>query len=211
MHAIYSFLMELPIKLCDKDLKEAATSHFEEQYVPLCDDNNWYQETALVTETGRVIQLCKRGDYRGRDSWYGLIKKVKPEKRWDWVWKFALDCVSTEMELFDVPSLGILPDPKGGRKKIQQLSFDELLKAIQEWVPRTLSRAYAEVKPGEKDKNKDKFLTDCLRQKRASVFEILNESSKPPFAWPRSPYEYRAFALGSPEKGNAVLFVDIHT
>ena len=113
------------------------------------------------------------------------------------------------MELFDTPSLGILSDPKGGRKKINRMSFDELLKAIREWIPKTLSRAYADVNPGKKDK--DRFLTDYLRQKRASVFEILNECSKPPFASPRSPYEYRAFALCDPEKGNAVLFVDIHT
>ena len=69
--------------------------------------------------------------------------------------------------------------------------------------------ARTKVKPGKK--HKDTFLSDCLRQKRASVFETLNDCSKPPFAWPRSPYEYRAFALCSPEKGNAVLFVDIHT
>ena len=64
-------------------------------------------------------------------------------------------------------------------------------------------------KPGRKEK--DEFLTDYLRQKRASVFEILNECSKPPFACPRTPYEYRAFALCEPEKGNSVMFVDIHT
>jgi hypothetical protein len=209
MHAIYSFLMELPIRAGAKELKESATSQFETQYVPLCDENNWYQEAALVTKSGRVIQLCEKGDWRGRDSWYGVVRKIKPEKRWDWTWKFSLSAVATEMELFDVPSLGILPDPAGGRKKIEQMSFDELLKAIQGWIPKTLSRAYAEVKPGKQDK--DRFLTDYMRQKRAAVFEILNECPKPPWAWPRSPYEYRAFTLCESEKGNAVMLVDIHT
>jgi hypothetical protein len=209
MHAIYSFLMDLPIKLGARHLKEQAISEFEAQYVPLCDENNWYQETALVTKTGRVIQLCGRGDWRGRDSWYGVIRKVEPARRWDWAWKFSLETIATEMELFEAPSLGIAPDPAGGRKKIQQLSFDDLLRAIQEWIPKTLSRAYAEFKPGKPDK--DQFLTDYLRQKRAAVFEILSECSKPPFAWPRGPYEYRAFTLCGPEKGNAVMFVDIHT
>ena len=209
MHAIYTFLMQLPANLCTKDLKQEASSQFETQYAPLCDENNWYQETALVTKTGRVMQLCGNGDWRGRDSWHGVITKIKPEERWNWAWKFALDCTAVEMELFEAPSIGILPDTKGGHKKIEQMSFDDLLKAIQEWIPRTLSRAYAEIKPGRKDK--DLFLTDYLRQKRASVFEILNECSKPPFASPHSPYEYRAFALCEPEKGNAVMFVDIHT
>ena len=154
MHAIYSFLMELPIRAGAKELKEQATSQFETQYVPLCDENNWYQETALVTKTGRVIQLCGKGDWRGRDSWYGVIRKIEPEKRWDWAWKFALDCVAVEMEVFDAPSIGILPDSKGGHKKIEEMSFDDLLKAIQDWIPKTLSRAYAEVKPGKKDKDR---------------------------------------------------------
>ena len=43
MHAIYLFLMELPIKAAAKELKEEATSQFEMEYVPLCDENNWYQ------------------------------------------------------------------------------------------------------------------------------------------------------------------------
>lgn len=209
MHGIYTFLMQLPPKLPAKALKKQALSEFEEQYVPLCDENNWYQEMALVTETGRVIQLCGAGDYRGRDSWHGVLKKIDRDKRWHWAWKFSLDCVATDMELFDVPFIGILPDPKGGRKKIEQMSFGEVLEAIREWIPKVLSKAYAEVKPGEKDR--DRFLTDYLRQKRAAIFEILNDCSKPPFAWPRSPYEYRAFALCESEKGNAVMFVDIHT
>ena len=209
MHGMYSFLMELPIKLCSKDLKKEAISQFETQYVPLCDENNWYQETALITRTGRVLQLCGNGDWRGRDSWYGLIRKVEPQKRWDWVWKFALECSATEMQTFDVPDIGILPDRKGGHKKMEQMSFDGLLRAIREWVPKTLSRAYAEIKP--KKKGEDTFLTDYTRQRRAAVFEILNESPKPPFAWPRSPYDYRAFSLCDAAKGNAVMLVDIHT
>ena len=209
MHAIYTFLMELPIKRCAKDLKQEAVSQFETQFVPLCDENNWYQEMALVTRTERVLQLCGNGDWRGRDSWYSEIRKVDRGKRWNWAWKFALDCVSTEMELFDVPSIGIMPDPNGGRKKMEEMSFDEVIRAIQEWIPKTLSRAYAEVKPGKKDK--DRFLADYMRQKRSAVFEILNDCTKPPFASPRSPYEYRAFTLCESEKGNAVMFVDIHT
>ncbi len=209
MHAIYTFLMQLPANRCTKELKEEASSQFETQYAPLCDENNWYQETALVTRTGRVIQLCDNGDWRGRDSWYGVIRKVEPKKRWDWAWKFALECVSTDAELFNIPSIGILPDPEGGSRKIEQMSFDELLNAIREWIPKTLSRAYSEIKP--RKKGEDTFLTDHARQKRSAVFEILNECSRPPFAWPRSPYEYRAFALCEPEKGNAVMFVDIHT
>ncbi len=92
---------------------------------------------------------------------------------------------------------------------MEQMSFDEVLKTIQDWIPKALVKAYADVKPGKK--NLDQFLTNYLRQKRAAVFEILNECSKPPFAWPRSPYEYRAFSLCEAEKGNAVMFVDIHT
>lgn len=209
MHGIYSFLMELPTKLCARDLKKEAVCQFEAQYVPLCDENNWYQETALVTRTGRVMQLCGNGDWRGRDSWYGLIRKVEPQKRWDWAWKFALESTGSELELFDAPSIGILPDPNGGRKKMEEMSFDELLAAIRDWIPRTLARAYSEIKP--RKKGEDTFLTDYTRQRRAAVFEILNECSKPPFAWPRSPYEYRAFALCEAEKGNAVMLVDIHT
>jgi len=212
MHAMYSFLMKMPIRAGAKELKAAATSQFETDYAPLCDENNWYQETALITQSGRVIQLCGNGDWRGRDSWYGAIRKVKPQKRWDWAWKFALATIATEMELFDAPSLGILPDPKGGRKKIEQMSFDDLLKAIREWTPRVLSCAYATIQFGKKrKKDSDLFLADCRRQKRASVFEILNECSKPPFASPRNPYEYRAYTLCDSEKGNAVLLVDIHT
>ena len=209
MHAIYTFLMQLPAGLCARELKKKALSEFETQYVPHCDENNWYQAMALVTRAGRVIQLCGKGDWRGRDSWYSVIRRIDEEKRWDWAWKLALDCVATDMELFDAPSLGILPDKKGGRKRIERMSFDEVLAAIRDWMPKTLSRAYAEVKPGGKDG--DLFLTNHLRQRRAALFEILNECAKPPLAWPRSPYEYRAFALCEPEKGNAVMLVDIHT
>ena len=61
MHAIYTFLMQLPDGQCVKDLKKEALSEFEAQYVPLCDENKWYREAALVTKTGRVIQLCGAG------------------------------------------------------------------------------------------------------------------------------------------------------
>lgn len=209
MHGIYSFLMELPVKLCSKELKGEAVSEFETQYAPLCDENNWYQETALITKSGRVLQLCGNGDWRGRDSWHGLITKVERQKRWDWAWKFSLECVASEMQLFDCPNIGILPDPQGAQKKMEQMTFDELLDAIRDWIPKTLSRSYAEIKP--RKKGEDTFLTDCTRQRRAAVFEILNECKKPPFAWPRSPYDYRAFSLCDAAKGNAVMLVDIHT
>lgn len=209
MHAIYTFLMDLPIQRCAKEVKRAALSQFELQYLPLCDENNWYQEMALVTRTERVLQLCGDGDWRGRDSWYSTIRKIERGKRWDWAWKFAIDCCATDAELFNTPSIGILPDPNGGRKKIEEMSFDEVLQAMREWIPKTLARAYANVQPG--GKNKDTFLDDCLRQKRSAIFEILNECKKPPFARPRSPYEYQAFTLCESEKGNAIMFVDIHT
>lgn len=43
MHAIYTFLMELSIHRCARELKQEAVSQFELRYVPLCDENNWYQ------------------------------------------------------------------------------------------------------------------------------------------------------------------------
>ncbi len=95
MHAIYTFLMQVPPELCTKELKQEASSQFETQYAPLCDENNWYQEMALVTKSGRVIQLCSSGDWRGRDSWYSVIRKIEQGKRWAWAWKFALECITT--------------------------------------------------------------------------------------------------------------------
>jgi len=73
MHAIYSFLMELPTKLCVKDLKKTAASQFEVNFAPFCDEEQpepgrparigslYVQKWALGEAPSKRIQVTVQG------------------------------------------------------------------------------------------------------------------------------------------------------
>lgn len=204
MHATYSFLLDLPVDDKSTDLARAAMSRFVTDYASFCGENNWYQEIALVTKSGRAYQLNKKDDWRGRGEFFSMIEKVKKKDRWGWAWKFALKCVAEDMDLFDCSSFPLASHANGRCKKIDEMSFDALLRAVWEWVPAELSKAYANFCRQNPKGN-------YHRSTRANTFEILAECVVPPFAYPCSPEEYRAFALCDKKDGNAILFVDIHT
>jgi hypothetical protein len=94
-----------------------------------------------------------------------------------------------ELGLIDTPFRGTSANREDKFKKIPQarkISLNDLLEEIWELIPKELA----------------------LRRKRGRTLEILSKCSKPPFASPRGPDDYRAYTLCDAEKGNAIMFVN---
>src|SRR5256885_1551170 len=96
MHATYAFLINLETARADEDTVACeAKGIFERDYVSsYCDENNWYQEEAVVIRDGRIVNLCSEKDWRKRDALFREFTEIPQEQRWDYARLVALQCVS---------------------------------------------------------------------------------------------------------------------
>lgn len=208
-HATYSFLLSLED---EHNPKEEAISVFESFAADRCDDNNWFQEEALVLIDGQTFCMCPEDDYRGRNILYQEILKVPQEERWNWSRKFALDCVVLDMGVFGACSISL-----GGAdeyyEQIKSISFDELVAHILQEIPNKISDAYREIIGKGLPNSFD--MDEYRRRKLVKNFEAFRncgyDNSVPFTVEYLTPYDYRAFNLTCEEPANAILFVDIHT
>ena len=209
MHATYSFLLSIDNDAAD--IPAAADGAFDSLFNNQLDDNNWYQPEALILKDGRAFQMCEKDDWRGRGCLLDeTISPILPADRWQWAMHFALSCVAIDLHLFGTSGIA-LGEQDSGAKKIDGSSWDDLVAAIEDELPRRLSNAYSEIVGKKK---LDAFdLKEYERAKDAVRFEAFRNSERKPFTdnGHLTPYNYRCFDLTNGEEPNAVLLVDIHT
>jgi hypothetical protein len=191
-------------------------STFLREYEDVLDENNWHETMAVLFQDGTLWNTCDPEDYRGRGNFASGIEERYPDKsdRWEWGLRFATGCVALDVGLRGSTDIAFIPTD--ANKEIDDMSYEELVKAIKEEVPQELSKAYANISISDSN---DVFDTESyIRQKKSSTFEKFNTSHIKPFTIYRdSPYSYRCFDLRSKSDGTelsedtVMLFVDIHT
>ena len=189
-------------------------STFLREYEDVLDENNWYETMAVLFQDGTLWNTCNPEDYRGRGNFASGIEERYPDKsdRWEWGLRFATGCVALDMGLRDSHSIALVAND--ANKEIDDMSYEELIKAINEEIPQELSKSYANV-----PEPSDGFdLESYTRKTKSAGFEKFNTSQIKPFAAYRdNPYSYRCFDLRSKTSGTELpkdaimLFVDIHT
>ena len=218
MHGTFVFLMdEIEADSNTSDVESA----FEHSFGDSLDENNWYETMAVLFQDGTIWNMSSEGDYRGRDGFVELICESCQDKskRWEWGLNFAVHCVALDMELRGSNNLGIFQkntEQEKVRKELNEMSYEEVIEAINSEVPTSLSKAYANVSiPSDEDGFN---IEGYSRKKISNGFEIFNDSAVKPFSkYTTSPYEYRCVDLrreswGTELTSNTVmLFVDIHT
>lgn len=82
MHGTYAF--RIRIDPDDDDLAgqaRFAMGLYTEEY---CNENNWYQEMALVTRDGRVINIAKEDDWWDRQEFAAQLEEEAKDKAWEY-------------------------------------------------------------------------------------------------------------------------------
>ena len=218
MHATYAFLLDSK-KITRKNWADWAGTEFECHYVqPYCEEDNYYQLQALVLSDGRFVPLCPLDDVRGRDRIQKDLANTAAESRWSWTLQFSVGLVAVALGLFSETLCG---SSGNTQERIDGMSYNDLLDAINDEVPRVLAKSYASIPSSPRTCIESEYWdTDWMRSRRAEVFEMFRSSylrRLPPFALPRSPYaRYRAYDLTEHLSDRtahelAILLVDIHT
>ena len=210
-HANCSFLMALDADafLGDEDeRREFIESEFSDRFGSRLDENNYFHHLAVFFKDGSYLMWPK--------SEPGSFAEIQNEKRWQAVRRYALQCVSVDFKLFGAITWTFADSGNDGNKKIDGLSFDDLLAEIYNQVPASLSDQYSSIqgKPAGLGTIPDESgMKEYDRRKMVLMFEALRNCDHVPFTrWCIvSPYEYRAFDLTRCEKSNAILITDIHT
>lgn len=212
MHGTYSFALHYQelSKLSDDELRLAAETDLESYMEKHSDENNWFVCFRVIAVDGRCLRFPEMG------------QKTPPTEdspmTFEQARRMALDCIAIDMKLCGASSYGIAElfggkDP--GKEKIEQMSFGDVLAAIDAEVPKLLAEAYQKIvgKPKSVGGGPDVFMDEYSRQSLVRQFELLRSANYPPFVSNlQTPYDFRAYDLtnGSGEP-NAILQVDIHT
>ena len=85
MHATYSFLLQ-PDESAAENWPVWAAAEFLLRYAQLyCDEDNGYQEQALVLPDGQFEPMCSPDDRRERNWIQEELARTDQRYRWDWV------------------------------------------------------------------------------------------------------------------------------
>lgn len=208
-HATYAFLLRIEnAEISDPEIARELGNTFYDRFNHRLDENNWYQEEAVVLRSGRVINLCPEDDYRGRTALFEELSKIPQEQRWEHARLVALGCVANEFELggrsrYDFGE----PEPEPDYSK----SFDALTERILSEMPDRLAQLWQRGPLLGTDVYVDRWRRARWGEEMSRFLESISWGH-PPFADSGTPYDYRAFNLADdPEKANVILFVDIHT
>jgi Ni/Co efflux regulator RcnB len=219
-HASYLFLCKLHLSEPEDEIVLGAEGEFDEWAEHATDENNWSQHEALVLRDGRVLAMCPEGDWRGREELQqGLLTEMAQDKRWDWAMRHALDCVVTDLGVFELQKIALFeptPDEKKEEARLDAMTFADLLAHTHETACKRLSAEYewARGQPRRPELRDKDWIRDYRRRKLSRGYEILRGCHTQPFTDDGvvTPYEYRAFDLtGSKDEYNAILITDIHT
>lgn len=211
-HGNHLFLMAIDSDVLqdddDDERREYIADEFSERFRSRLDENNWFRHLAVVFKDGNYVMWP--------DCELEIFGDTPVESRWEVVRRYALQCVAVDFLLFGATPLAIGESGNEGNKKIDALSFDELLAEIYNQIPASLSAQYhsLEGKPGGLHEIPDEsWRVEHERRKTVLRFEAFRNCDCLPFTrWPMvSAYEYRAFDITWGEEPNAILITDIHT
>ena len=210
-HANCLFLMALDADAFlgdEEEQREFIESEFSDRFGDRLDENNYFHHLAVFFKDGSYLIWPK--------SEPGGFADVANENRWQAVHRYALQCVSVDFKLFGAITWTFGDNENEGNKKIDGLTFDDLLSEIYTTVPASLSEKYSTLqgKPAWMGNLPDEsWMTEYDRRKMVLMFEALRNSDNVPFTkWGIvTPYEYRAFDLTRCEEPNAILITNIHT
>ncbi|MGO9021809.1 MAG: hypothetical protein ACLQVJ_26020 [Syntrophobacteraceae bacterium] len=209
-HSNFSFLMALDADafLDDEDeRREFIKSEFSDRFESRLDDNNWFHHLAAFFKDGSYLLWPK--------SEPGSFAENLDENRWQAVHRYALQCVAVDFRLFGAMTWTFGDIGNEGNRKIDAMTFDDLLSEIYRQVPASLSKQFSSLqgKPASLSKISDEsWMKEYDRRKMVLMFEALRNANHVPFTKSIvTPYEYRAFDLTLGEEPNAILITDIHT
>lgn len=209
MHATYCFLIPIPVNGVD-DYPAHAMSLFKEFIDDTGDDDNGYQQQALILPDGRCWPLCPIDDWRARYIPQQRIQEASPENRYNEAKKFAYRCALSEMNFGRLD-----PDEED---LTESLSIQEIDLKIRTEMPKEIIKHYRKLIANCLSNDQDS-LAGWKRKKLTSRFELFIASEKPPFTkiCNGGPLSYRCFDLEdyTPHdlrtEEDAILLVDIHT
>lgn len=188
-HATYAFLINVDDSQADQYIAAEVTETFASRYaIHFCDDNNWYQEQAVVLGDGRIIHLSPTMDWEDEEGPNFLA--MPEEQRWDAARLLALQCALGHWDI----------------ERLEADDFDTLLGRAISAMPGKLAQFW------ERGllKGVEAYEREQWSRIACALFDSVNDGSAP-FAYPKTPYIYSAFDLRSDIKtANAILFVDIH-
>jgi hypothetical protein len=192
----------------EDERRECIKSEFSDKFGNRLDENNYFHHVAVFFKDGSFLIWPK--------SEPGSFADIPNETRYQAVRRYALQCLSVDFKLFGAMTWTFGDSGNAGNKKIDGLTFDDLLSEIYNQVPASLSEQYCSLqgKPAWLGTiPHESWMTEYDRRKMVLMFEALRNSDHVPFTkWCIvSPYEYRAFDLTLGEEPNAVLITDIHT
>ena len=215
-HAIYSFLINVDPAGDDQALAAEALDAISGWAEKNCDDNNWYQEMALVTANGRTVSLCEGGVCVGGDSLGRDLAELPQGERWEWARLFALQCVANEFSLDD----WLWSDPNVSKPLPDYWNdFNALQRHILDEVPQRLSAEGPLVlvdPPATEMRLPSAFIKSYQRNdlsRRMGLFLDSIRDGHPPFSTGGNPYCYRSFFAAQVLNPDhlAIVFLDIHT
>jgi len=220
MHAVYAFLVDSD---CVSKAGSAEALFDAEYAINYCDENNWYQMMMVVYEDGDMESLISGEDWRGREWMQKQYEQMPQEERWEAARAFAASIVAVDFELYGDPMFAI--GIESGKRKLDDMSFDELLHDIQSIVPQKLHEFYRD-RVGT-DPTDDRFDLELYRATQDAVrYSLFMQSvrlGKPFFSEPTGPYDnFRSMDLRPwrsdedraklPEDNKlGIIFVDLHT
>src|SRR5271157_5831369 len=124
-HSNFLFLMALDADafLGDEDeRREFIESEFSDRFGSRLDENNWFHHLAVFFKDGSYLIWPK--------SEPGSFADLEAENRWDAVHRYALQCVAVDFRLFGAMTWTIGDGGNEGNRKIDELTFDDLLSGI---------------------------------------------------------------------------------
>jgi hypothetical protein len=193
----------------EDERREFISGEFSDRFDSRLDENNWFHHLAAFFKDGSYLMWPS--------SEPGVFSEIPVESRWEAVRRYALQCVAVDFRLFGATPWTLGDHGNEGNRKIDEITFDDLLSEIYNQVPVSLSEQYSSLQgkpaclttiPG------DSWAKEYDRRKLVLMFEALRNSDHVPFTkWSSvvSPYEYRAFDLTLGAEPNAILITDIHT
>lgn len=226
MHTHYSFLITVQdMTASPNDIVAEVKSTFEQRYAnKYCDDNNYYQELALVLIDGRVFQLVEDNNPRKLNKLFYHFEDLPQPERWVNALKLTVDFLAIDFRLFNLPPFNVPNVPLSEellseRQSLTALSFEETIARLTDHIPKhvggLLRNRGEEIQDSRFDPDDIGGIT--LAVEAYSCW--LHTPYKPFTSQLQSPYtDYRAYDLRDYEQQRSeigdnvcILFVDIHT
>ncbi|MCZ6690685.1 MAG: hypothetical protein O7H41_13915 [Planctomycetota bacterium] len=204
----YWFLSHIE-SMVEVEVREEIETQLADFWQDCCDPGDWYTPVGVVSPPGRIIGLVpveSQKDHGGDGThlWAGIPKA----RRWAWTELLALRAVAQDLELFRDRR-----DSHQATRRIETLTFEDLLQAIHQEIPERLAQAYRKMAGTRPPRRRDprRAVWESRSFRISEGYRLLRQADVSPFVdGLASPREYRAFDLHG-EGANAIAVVNIHT